>query len=150
MLSDGVIIDLFFSGVDAYYRAIAITPEPPVVSRISHALFRIAITLVAAVVLTIIALGARLFAPIQLTWLAPYLERALAPSHQQIRFEIQNAGVRLGKRRAIELVGAGVQAKGADGEVLIDLPEIQIGISPRALSDTACSRRPRWRPRRRS
>ena len=107
MLSDGV-IDLFFFGLT---HTIEPSPsrEPPVVSRISHALFRIAITLVAAVVLPIIALGARLvFAPVQLTWLAP-LERALEPA--QIGFEIQNAGVRLGKRRAIELVGAGVEPK---------------------------------------
>jgi AsmA-like C-terminal region/Protein of unknown function len=104
------------------------------VLRISHTLFRIVATLVASAIITVAALGARLaVAPIQLTWLAPYLERAIAPADRRIKIEIQDAGVRLGQHRVIELVGAGVRATGPDGEVLIDLPEIQIGISLRAL-----------------
>jgi AsmA-like C-terminal region/Protein of unknown function len=104
------------------------------VLRFSHTLFRIVATLVASAIIIIAALGARLaVAPIQLTWLAPYLERALAPGDRRIKIEIQNAGVRLGEHRVVELVGAGVRARGPDGEVLIDLPEIQIGISLRAL-----------------
>ncbi len=104
------------------------------VLRITHAFFRIAATLVAAAIIAIAALGVRLaMGPIQLTWLAPYLEHALAPGDQQIRFAIRDAGVRLGQHRVIELVGAGVEARGSDGKVLIDLPEIQIGVSLRAL-----------------
>jgi Protein of unknown function/AsmA-like C-terminal region len=104
------------------------------VLRISHTLFRIVVTLVASAIIIIAALGVRLaIAPIQLTWLAPYLERAIAPDDRRNKITVQNAGVRLGKHRVVELVGAGVQVKGPDGEVLIDLPEIQIGISLRAL-----------------
>ncbi len=104
------------------------------VLRISHTLFRIVATVVAGGIVLIAALGVRLaVAPIHLTWLAPYLERALAPGDGRIKIQIQDAGVRLGQHRVIELVGAGVQARAPDGEVLIDLPEIQIGISLRAL-----------------
>ena len=89
---------------------------------------------VASAIITVAALGGRLaVGPIQLTWLAPYLERALAPGDRRIKIEIRDAGVRLGQHRVIELVGAGVRVKGPDGEVLIDLPEIQLGISLRAL-----------------
>jgi hypothetical protein len=105
-----------------------------VVLRISHALFRIAAALVASAVIAIAGLGVRLaFGPIQVTWLAPYLERAIAPSDRQVRLSVQNAAVRLGRHRVIELVATGVQARGSDGEVLIDLPEVEIGISLRAL-----------------
>ncbi len=104
------------------------------VLRISHLLFRIVAVVVASAVVAIAALGGRLvLGPIQLTWLAPSLARAITPPDRAFKIEIQNAGVRLGQHRVIELVGDGVQAKGPDGEVLIDLPEIQIGISLRAL-----------------
>ncbi len=104
------------------------------VLKISQVVFRTVAVAAASVIITIAALGGRLaVGPIQLTWLAPYLERALAPGDRRIRIEIRNAGVRLGQHRVIELVGAGVRAIGPDGEVLIDLPEIQLGISLRAL-----------------
>jgi hypothetical protein len=104
------------------------------VLRISHALFRIAAALVASAIIAIAALGARLATgPIQLTWLTPYLERAIAPADQKIKVEIRDAGVRLGQHRIVELVGTGVQVKGPAGQVLIDLPEIELGISLRAL-----------------
>jgi Protein of unknown function/AsmA-like C-terminal region len=104
------------------------------VLRISHWLFRIAATLVACAIIVIAAVGIRLATgPIQLTWLAPYLERAIAPGDPQVRLSIENASVRLGQHRIVELVAAGVQVRGPDGEVLIDLPEVQIGISLRAL-----------------
>ena len=104
------------------------------VHKISRLVFRAVAVAVAAVIIAIAAVGGRLAAgPIQLTWLAPYLERALAPGDRRIRIEIRDAGVRLGEHRVIELVGAGVRFMGPDGEVLIDLPEIQLGISLRAL-----------------
>jgi len=105
-----------------------------VVRRISHAFFRLAAALAALAIIAVAGLGARLAAgPIQLTWLAPYIERALAPADQRVRVEVRDAQLRLGDDRAPELVGIDLRARAPDGELLVELPEIEVGISLRAL-----------------
>ena len=104
------------------------------VRRISHAFFRLAAALAALAIIAVAGLGARLAAgPIQLTWLAPYIERALAPADQRVRVEVRDAQLRLGDDRAPELVGIDLRARAPDGELLVELPEIEVGISLRAL-----------------
>jgi hypothetical protein len=105
-----------------------------VIRRISHATFRLSAALVAIMIIAIAALGARLATgPIQLTWLAPYVERALAPADQRVRVEVRDAQLRLGEDRVVELVGLDVRAEGPGGELLVELPELEVGISLRAL-----------------
>ena len=104
------------------------------VRRISHALFRLLVALTALAIIALAGLGARLAAgPIQLTWLAPSIERALAPADQRVRVAVRDAQLRLGNDRVLELVGLDMQIKAPDGEVLLELPEIEVGISLRAL-----------------
>ena len=104
------------------------------IRRISHATFRLSAALVAITIIAIAALGARLATgPIQLTWLAPYVERALAPADQRVRVEVRDAQLRLGDDRVVELVGVDVRAKGPGGELLVVLQELEVGISLRAL-----------------
>jgi hypothetical protein len=105
-----------------------------VIRRISHAVFRLSAALVATMIIAVAALGARLATgPIQLTWLAPYVERALAPADQRVRVEVRDAELRLGDDRVVELVGVDVRAKGPAGELLVVLQELEVGISLRAL-----------------
>ena len=102
--------------------------------RISHLLFRLFAVLLAVVIIAAAALGVRLASgPIQLTWLAPYVARAITPADQQIRIEVGDAQLRLGLGHTVELVGIDVRAKGPDGELLIELPEIEVALSLDAL-----------------
>ncbi len=90
--------------------------------------------LVTLAIIAVAGLALRLtLGPIQLTWLTPYLERALAPADQRNKFEIRSAVARLGEHERIELLGRGVTLRGPGGQVLIELPEIEIGLSLRAL-----------------
>jgi uncharacterized protein YhdP len=105
-----------------------------VIRRISHAAFRLSAALVAIIIIVIAALGARLATgPIQLAWLAPYVERALAPADRRVRVEVGDAQLRLGNDRVVELVALDVRATGPGGEPLVELPELEVGISLRAL-----------------
>jgi AsmA-like C-terminal region/Protein of unknown function len=104
------------------------------IRRISHAVFRLSAALVAILIVASAALGVRLATgPIQLSWLAPYVERALAPVDQRVRVEVGDAQLRLGDDRVVELVGLDVRATGPGGELLVELPELEVGISLRAL-----------------
>jgi hypothetical protein len=105
-----------------------------VIRRISHSLFRLLVGLSAAAIVLVAAVGARLtVGPIKLSWLAPYIERAIQPADERLRIEVGNAGIRLGDDRVVELVGVDVRAKGPGGELLVELPEIEIGVSLEAL-----------------
>ncbi|HSA80816.1 MAG TPA: AsmA-like C-terminal domain-containing protein [Geminicoccaceae bacterium] len=104
------------------------------IRRISHAAFRLSAALMAIIIIAIAALGARIATgPIQLAWLTPYVERALAPADQRVRVEVGDAQLRLGDDRVVELVGLDVRATGPGGESLVELPEVEVGISLRAL-----------------
>jgi hypothetical protein len=97
-------------------------------------LFRLAAVLSALAIIGVAVLGARLASgPIRLTWLAPHVERAIQPADQRLRIEVGDALLRFGEDRVVELVGEDVLARGPGGELLIELPEIEVGISLEAL-----------------
>lgn len=104
------------------------------VLKLSHWLFRLFAMALVVVVMAVVLLGARLASgPVQLTWLAPYIERAIQPADPQVRIEVGGAALRLGEDQLIELVGVDVRAMGPESELLFELAEIEIGLSLRAL-----------------
>ena len=104
------------------------------IRRIAHWLFRLLALLAAGIFVVAALVTARLtVGPLYLSWLAPYVERALASADRPFRVAVGGAQLRLGDDYAIELVGIDLRVTRPDGELLLELPEIEVGISLRAL-----------------
>ncbi|MGH6913459.1 MAG: hypothetical protein ACREH3_07095, partial [Geminicoccales bacterium] len=93
-----------------------------------------------AVLVTVLTVAISLFAwriasgPLPLDWLTPYIAGALSAEDGSV--EVAVGGTELRRSRdvdLVELVVVDVRATGADGALLAELPELEIGLSLRAL-----------------
>lgn len=71
--------------------------------------------------------------PLPLTFITPYVEQALTPSDATLRVTLSETQLRLTAERGLQLVALDVKGTGPDGEVLVDLPAVEVGLDPVAL-----------------
>ncbi|HEX6142689.1 MAG TPA: DUF3971 domain-containing protein, partial [Geminicoccaceae bacterium] len=90
--------------------------------------------LASLVVLVALAIWRLAGGPIALEFATPYLERALTPDGGEITTRIAATELRIGQREGLAVVALGVEVRGPSGEVLIDLPEVEVGFSAQALA----------------
>lgn len=93
-----------------------------------------------AVLVTALTVAISLFAwriasgPLALGWLTPYIAEALSDDGERIRVAVGGTELRLSDDvDLLELVLVDVRATGEDGGLLVELPEVEVGLSPRAL-----------------
>ncbi len=105
------------------------------IGTLSHRLLQL-VAAIAAVLTVVVALLAWRIAsgPVALDWLTPYIAAALSTDDGRVRTSIGSTRLRLSDDvKLIELVAVDVRATGSDGELLALLPEIEVGLSLRAL-----------------
>lgn len=104
------------------------------VIRVSRLVFRLIALLVAIGTIGGVALTWLLLSgPVSLPWLTPYVETALAGRPPVSEVEIDDTRLRLGHDHLLELSAIGVRARAPDGELLVELAEVRISLSMRAL-----------------
>jgi hypothetical protein len=93
-----------------------------------------------AVLVTALTVAISLFAwriasgPLPLDWLTPYIVEALSDEEEGIRVAVRGTELRLSDDiDLVELVVVEVRARGEDGALLAELPEVEVGLSLRAL-----------------
>jgi uncharacterized protein YhdP len=93
-----------------------------------------------AVLVTALTVAISLFAwriasgPLPLDWLTPYIAEALSDEDEGIEVSVGATELRLSDDvDLVELVVVDVRARGEDGALLVSLPEVEIGLSLRAL-----------------
>lgn len=93
-----------------------------------------------AVLVTVLTVAISLFAwriasgPLPLDWLTPYIAEALSDEEEGIMVAVGGTELRLSDDiDLVELVVVDVRASGEDGALLVELPEVEIGLSLRAL-----------------
>ncbi|MGH6920153.1 MAG: DUF3971 domain-containing protein, partial [Geminicoccaceae bacterium] len=93
-----------------------------------------------AVLVTALTVAISLFAwriasgPLPLGWLTPYIAEALSDEGEGIRVAVGATELRLSDEvDLLELVVVDVRATGQDGALLVELPELELGLSLRAL-----------------
>ncbi len=93
-----------------------------------------------AVLVTALTVAISLFAwriasgPLTLDWLTPYLADALSAQDEGIRVAIGGTELRLSDEiDLLELVVVDMRVTGEDGALLAQLPEVEVGLSVRAL-----------------
>ena len=105
------------------------------IGRLSHRLLRLLAVLVTALTVATALFAWRIASgPIALDWLTPYIADALGDRKEGIQVAVGATELRLSDDLdLVELVVVDVRASGRDGRLLAELPEVEIGLSLRAL-----------------
>jgi uncharacterized protein YhdP len=105
------------------------------IGRLSHRLLRLLAVLVTALTVATALFAWRIASgPIALDWLTPYIADALGDRKEGIQVTVGATELRLSDDiDLVELVVVDVRARGRDGRILAELPEVELSLSLRAL-----------------
>jgi uncharacterized protein YhdP len=105
------------------------------IGTLSHRLLRLLAVLVTALTVAIALFAWRIASgPLALDWLTPYIAEALGDKKEGTRVTVGATELRLSDDIGlVELVLVDVRARGKDGALLAELPEVEVSLSLRAL-----------------
>ena len=105
------------------------------IGTLSHRLLRLLAVLVTALTAAIALFAWRIASgPVALDWLTPYIADALGDQKEGIQVTVGATELRLSDDiDLVELVVVDVRARGRDGRLLAELPEVEVSLSLRAL-----------------
>lgn len=103
--------------------------------RVSRIIFDILGTLVVLLVVGVGLLSWRLsLGPLSLNFMTPLIERALTDEDGSLTVAIEDTVLAWGGwRRTFDIRVHGLRALGRDGRLMLEMPEVSISLSPRAL-----------------